>query len=138
MSVCWTQELHPHGCGRRENTTQTRLNAILWRAGEGSNPIQRGAIIFCMLSDQRQQFELITWQFIRNELETGITFAHLALDKNTEEGRQRNRQNGRKAYETAKHLLKEHPLEEPSVQHYLLTRMTTLKGLLLQLGETFA
>ena len=57
-----------------------------------------------MSSGQREQMEFNIWQFIRNELETGITFANLALGKSTEEARQRTRQNARKAYDTAKNF----------------------------------
>ena len=94
-----------------------------------------------MLSDQREQFESGMRRFIRTEVETGITFASLALDRalddRVEEARlQRNRQNARKAYDTANHFLNEHPVGESATEPILLARLTTLRHLLLELGET--
>jgi len=76
-------------------------------------------------------------QFMRTELETGITFAHLAQNKSTVEAQQRNRQNARRAYDTANHFLNEHSVGESALEPNLLARLTTLRQLLLQLGETF-
>jgi len=64
-----------------------------------------------MSSDQREQFELSMMQFMRTELETDITFAHLAQNKSTVEAQHRNRQNARNAYDTANHFL---PSQAPS------------------------
>ena len=83
-----------------------------------------------MLSDQHEQFESGMRQFIRSELETGITFASLALDRaldeRVEETRlQRNRQNARKPYDTANHFLNEHSIGESATEPILLARLTT-------------
>jgi hypothetical protein len=90
-----------------------------------------------MSSDQREQFEFNMRQFIRNEVETGVTFASLALGSSTEEARQRTGWNARKAYDTANHFLNEHPVGALIAEPNLLARLTTLRDLLLQLGETF-
>lgn len=84
------------------------------------------------------RFELNMLQFLQTEVGMGITFARLAFNENTEERQQRNRENARKAYDTAKYFLNKHPVEEPSVQDQLHTQMTTLRDLLRQLGERFA
>jgi len=89
-----------------------------------------------MLSGSHERFERSMGEFIRIELELGTTFAFLALDSKTEERRQKCRKNARKAYDTARHFWKEHPVREPTVQRSLLASLTTLTNLLLQLGET--
>ena len=90
-----------------------------------------------MPSNQREQSELTVRQFIRNELEMGITFASLARNSQTDEKWQRTRQKARNAYDTANHFFEQHPAGEVAEQHGLLVRMTTLRHLLLELGETF-
>jgi hypothetical protein len=89
-----------------------------------------------MFSGQYEQFESNMREFIRTELETGITFASIALDSKTEEKRQRSCQNARKAYDTAMHFWKEHLPEESVTPPELLARLNTLRDLLLRLGET--
>ena len=89
-----------------------------------------------MLSGPHEQFEFNLCEFIRTELELGITFASLALNSKTEERRLRCRENAHKAYDTARHFWKERPVGEPTAQRNLLARLITLTNLLLQLGET--
>jgi hypothetical protein len=91
-----------------------------------------------MSTSERTRFELSMLQFLQSELETGMTFASLALDGQTEEKRERNRQNARKAYDTAKHFLEERAPEEIATRPDLRDRLTTLRSLLVQLGEKFA
>ena len=74
-------------------------------------------------------------QFVQNELEMGTTFASLALDSQTEEKRQRNRENARKAYDTARHFLENHAAAEAIAQPDLFVRLSELRRLLIQLGE---
>ena len=62
-----------------------------------------------MLSGSHERFERSMGEFIRTDLELGITFASLALDSKTEEGRQKCRKNARKTYDSARHFWKEHP-----------------------------
>jgi hypothetical protein len=88
-----------------------------------------------MSSPAREQFENTMVQFIYSELETGITFASLALDSQTDEKRQRNRQNARKAFDTARHFLKQRAVEEIVAQPDLQERLNKLKQLLRELGE---
>jgi hypothetical protein len=76
-------------------------------------------------------------QFLRAELETGMTFASLARDSWTEEKRDRNLLNARKAYDTAKHFLEEHAPEEVAARPDLLDRLTNLRSVLVELGENF-
>jgi hypothetical protein len=92
-----------------------------------------------MSSDQREQFQSGMRQFIQIELETGMTFASIALESRTEETRrQRNRQNARKAYDTANHFLNEHAVGQPVIEPNLLAQLAMLRGILIQLGERFA
>lgn len=63
-----------------------------------------------MLNRQYEQLESNLEEFIRTELDTGITFASISLDS-TEEKRQRGIQNARKAHDTAMHFWKEHAFE---------------------------
>ena len=77
-------------------------------------------------------------QFIRSELETGMTFASLALNSESDGKRQRNQQNARKAYDSAQHFLEEHIAREKTTkQTDLLEGLTQLKNLLTGLGEKF-
>jgi len=88
-------------------------------------------------ADIRMQFECNMLQFLHSELETGMTFASVALDSQTEEKRLRNRQNARKAYDTAKHFLEEHAARSTVAQPDLLEGIIKLRSLLVQLGERF-
>ena len=87
--------------------------------------------------DQQERFESSMLQFIRTELEMGTTFAHLALNNKTGERFRRNRQNARKAFDTAMRFLKAYPLRDASAQDGLLTQVAILKDLLHQLGDKF-
>jgi hypothetical protein len=89
-----------------------------------------------MSSDQREQFESGMRQFIQTELETGMTFASIALESSTEETRpHRNRQNARKAYDTAKHFSGRARRRTDCHRIQYAGRLTKLKYLLLELGE---
>jgi hypothetical protein len=90
-----------------------------------------------MRAVDRTQFESAMLQFLRAELETGMTFASLARDSRTEEKRDRNLVNARKAYDTAKHFLEEHAPEEVAARSDLLDRLTKLRSELVELGTKF-
>ena len=107
-------------------------------SGDHGNCVQKGLTLSypAMSSDLRMQFESNLRQFIWNELEMGITFAHLALDKSPGEAQRRSRQNARKAYDTANHFLNKHVVGESAMEPNLLARLIRLRHLLLQLVET--
>ena len=90
-----------------------------------------------MSANDRAQFESNMLQFLQNELEMGTTFASLALDSRSDEKRYRNRQNARKAYDTAQHFLEEHAAGTAVAQPDLFLRLTQLRNLLVRLGEQF-
>lgn len=75
-------------------------------------------------------------EFIRTELETAITFASVALDSGTEQKRQRNRKNARKAYDTALRFWRDDAFGQQPAPYGLLDRLGRCRHLLLQLGET--
>jgi len=89
-----------------------------------------------MFTAQHERLEFNMREFIRAGLETGITFASLALDSRTDEKRQRTRENARKAYDTALHFWTDRAFGKLPAPHDLLARRATLRHLLLQLGET--
>ena len=90
-----------------------------------------------MSTGERAQFEASMLQFLQSELQTGMTFASLARDSQTDEKRRRNQQNARKAYDTAKHFLEEHSARGSVAQPHLLEGLTELKNVLVRLGESF-
>ena len=90
-----------------------------------------------MSTSERTRFELSMLQFLQSELETGMTFASLARDSQTDEKRHRNVLNARKAYDTAKHFLEERAPGEIAMRPDLRDRLTTLRSLLVRLGEKF-
>ena len=91
-----------------------------------------------MSTSERARFESSMLQFVQSELETGTTFASLALSSQTDEKRHRNVRNARKAYDTAKHFLEDRAPEEIATRPDLRDRLTALRSLLVQLGEKFA
>jgi hypothetical protein len=90
-----------------------------------------------MTAEDRAQFESNILQFIKTEVEMGMTFASLALDGETEEKRQRNREHARKAYDTAQHFLEEHAHQKIVLPPAMLEGLTKLRKLLVQMGENF-
>ena len=84
------------------------------------------------------RFEANMIQFVRSELEIGLVFASLAVNSQTDEKWQRNRQNARKAYDTAQHFLDEHVAAEERRKHAdLLDGLSELRNLLIGLGAKF-
>jgi hypothetical protein len=90
-----------------------------------------------MSAVDRAQFESTMLQFLQGELETGMTFAALARDSQTDEKRHRNVLNARKAYDTAKHFLEQHAPEEVATRPDLLEGLSKLRHVLIRLGEKF-
>ena len=77
----------------------------------------------------------ITADFLKNELQTGITFADLALSAKHDDRRERNKANARKAYDTALRFMSTlSPTPETTTE--LNDRLEHLRHQLKQLGET--
>ena len=89
-----------------------------------------------MTSDLREQFEQTMRDSILIEVETGIAFASISLDSTDGDKRLRNCRNARKAYDTALYIWAKHPFLKSAEQQRFHTRLSTLRHLLLRLGET--
>jgi len=73
-------------------------------------------------------------EFVRTDLETGITFSRLALDADDEDKRARNRANARKGYNTALRQW-EKLLLTPAESAEIGAKFNHLKANLEKLGE---
>ncbi len=77
----------------------------------------------------------ISAEFLKNELQTGITFADLALTAKHDDRRERNKANARKAYDTALRFMGTlYPT--PRITEDLTDLLERLRGQLKKLGET--
>ena len=77
----------------------------------------------------------ITADFLKNELQTGITFADLALTAKHDDRRERNKANARKAYDTALRFI-DTSSPTPEITAELKHRLEHLRAQLKELGET--
>jgi hypothetical protein len=77
----------------------------------------------------------ITADFLKNELQTGITFADLALTAKHDDRRERNKANARKAYDTALRFMDTHS-PTPEITTELKDRLKHLRDQLKKLGES--
>lgn len=83
----------------------------------------------------RRQFERNREDFILAEIESGITFARLAVDARDAQRADRSVKNARKAYETAVRFLQERQLDDQEVHDKIAAGLASLKQHLLELGE---
>ncbi|HKD85066.1 MAG TPA: hypothetical protein VKB58_09985 [Terriglobales bacterium] len=86
-------------------------------------------------ADLREKFERNKEDFILIEIESGITFAKLALDARDTEKLSRNRKNARRAYDTALGFLQEGAIKDEAVKQKIFVALAALRQNLLQLGE---
>lgn len=77
----------------------------------------------------------VTADFLKNELQTGITFADLALSARHNDRRERNKPNARKAYDTALRFMSTDS-PTPNITAELKDRLEHLRDQLKQLGES--
>ena len=77
----------------------------------------------------------VTANFLKNELQTGITFADLALTARHEDRRERNKANARKAYDTALRFMSTGS-PTPKITAEMEDRLEHLRAQLKKLGET--
>ena len=75
-------------------------------------------------------------QFVNAELDTGLTFARIALGAEGRAKIDRNRMNARKAYDSALHFLATTSLNAEESRR-INEKFAALKSNLQQLGETF-
>ncbi|HEX5435414.1 MAG TPA: hypothetical protein VFY05_14340 [Candidatus Angelobacter sp.] len=75
-------------------------------------------------------------QFVNTELDTGLTFARIALGSKTRAKIERNRVNARKAYNSALHFLAETSLNAEESRR-VKEKFAALKSNLERLGEKF-
>ncbi len=73
--------------------------------------------------------------FLRTELETGLSFSHVALSTEDSEKVNRNTANARLAYDTALHFLERVALT-PAESGELDVKFAQLKAALKKLGQT--
>lgn len=85
--------------------------------------------------DLGAQFEHNRRDFILTEIESGLTFAKLALDARDEDKRERNIDNAHKAYDTARKFVQERPIEDEAVQAKIATGLDQLKEHLIRLDQ---
>jgi len=89
------------------------------------------------LSDQRQRFDDAMRDFMRADVETGISFASIGLNSPPDDKRRRMQTHARRAYDTVMYFWQKHPRSRPREGHELVSRMQTLKRMLIDLGENF-
>lgn len=75
-------------------------------------------------------------QFVNAELDTGMTFARIALGAKRRAKIERNRENARKAYNSALHFLSNTSLNTEETRR-VNEKFAALKSDLERLGETF-
>jgi hypothetical protein len=77
----------------------------------------------------------VSAEFVKTELQTGITFADLALSAKHKDRRERNTANARKAYDTALRFM-DTVSPTPEIDADLNDRLQHLRAQLEKLGET--
>ncbi|HEX3319716.1 MAG TPA: hypothetical protein VHR84_03365 [Terriglobales bacterium] len=87
------------------------------------------------MSDQFDITQAVSLDFLRTELETGMTFAKVALSANNEDKIRRNQLNARKAYDSFQRYKSRPPVSDADAEE-LKAKAVELKKLLIKLGET--
>ncbi len=82
----------------------------------------------------RKETSAVQSSFLQTEVNTGITFARIALKAAERRKASRNVISARKAYDTVTSHLGDLPADTPEMQK-ILKKMATLRQLLKQLGE---
>jgi hypothetical protein len=85
----------------------------------------------------RSQLNQVSTDFLKTDLETGLTFATIAKDTSDPAKRARNRKNARKAYDVVVCHLEQVELK-PSDARTISQLLQKLKSDLTALGEAFA
>jgi hypothetical protein len=87
------------------------------------------------MSDQFDITQAVSLDFLRTELETGMTFAKVALSANSQEKIRRNQLNARKAYDSFQRYEPKTSTSEAEFKE-LRAKAVELKKLLIELGES--
>lgn len=72
--------------------------------------------------------------FVKTELDTGLTFARIAIGSKSSSKKERNRENARKAYQSALHTLQQLSLNKEEASA-ISEKLTALRSSLEKLGE---
>jgi hypothetical protein len=85
-------------------------------------------------SERRNDFHQSGFQFVNAELDTGLTFARIALGAKGPNKVERNRMNARKAYDSALHFLPSTSLSTDEAGA-IKEKISVLEAALTKLGE---
>lgn len=96
----------------------------------------KSAILMAMpdTSERRADFHQTGFQFVNAELDTGLTFARIALGAKGRDKVERNRVNARKAYDSAMHFLPSTSLSADEAGP-IKEKISALAAALTKLGE---
>ena len=75
--------------------------------------------------------------FLKTDVETGLTFSTIAMQSKDKSKRNRMRQNARKAYDTVLRLMRRVELTPPDAR-FLARNLKRLRADLIRLGEKFS
>lgn len=84
--------------------------------------------------ESRDEYRQSSIQFVNTELDTGLTFARIAVGSKTGSKKERNRVNARKAYDSALHMLVQLSLSKEE-ESTISEKVSALKSNLEKLGE---
>ncbi|HKT51708.1 MAG TPA: hypothetical protein VJV96_15520 [Candidatus Angelobacter sp.] len=98
--------------------------------------VEKNAILMPMsdTSDRRADFHQSGFSFVNAELDTGLTFARIALGAKGRDKVDRNRVNARKAYDSAMHFLPSTSLNTEEAGS-IKEKISALQAALTRLGE---
>lgn len=85
-------------------------------------------------SERRADFHQSGFSFVNAELDTGLTFARIALGAKGSNKIERNRTNARKAYDSAMHFLPSTSLSSEE-ERMIKEKTSALEAALTKLGE---
>ena len=85
---------------------------------------------------QRERLNHTTIEFLKIDLETSMTFCQIARDTHDPDKKSRNQENGRRGYDTVKHLMHKINLTLPESKK-MKAKLAQLKSELEKLGEVF-
>lgn len=86
------------------------------------------------LPERQDEYRQSTLQFVNTELDTGLTFARIAVGSRTRTKKERNCTNARKAYQSALHMLQQLSLSKEEASA-ISDKVATLRSSLEKLGE---
>jgi hypothetical protein len=85
------------------------------------------------LLERQDEYRQSTLHFVNTELDTGLTFARIAIGSKTRSKKERNSANARKAHQSALHMLQQLSLSKGEASA-IADKLSTLKSSLEKLG----